>query len=149
MSFLRRLRGVVGTALTWCAGWGVLGGALHFVAVILGWYGFFGITLVADVVGHAAIGLVAGAGFSLGLLMAERSRTLGELSVGRSTLWGALSGLLGSALVLTTLGGFGMLPSLAPVIIAGAALGAASGGGMSAVARASLSAPDEELFLRG
>ena len=134
---------MVGTALTWAGGWGVLGAALHLVAVVLGWGGMFGVTLTGDVVGHAAIGLLGGAGFSVGLLLTERRATLTELSVSRSAAWGALSGLAGSAIVLASLGGFGMLPSLTPVIVIGGALGALSGGGMSAIARASLPAPED------
>jgi hypothetical protein len=139
VSLLRTLRGVVGTALTWAGGWAVLGAVLHGVAVGLGWYGMFGVTLVADVVGHAAMGLLGGAGFSIGLLFTERRGTLSELSVIRSAAWGAVSALGGSVVVLASLGGFGMLPSLMPVIVAAGAFGALSGGGMSAVA---LRSPD-------
>jgi hypothetical protein len=144
---LRRLRGVVGTALTWAGGWGVLGAALHAVAVVLGWYGMFGVTLMSDVLGHAAIGFLGGAGFSIGLLITERRGTVLDLSVRRSAGWGALSGVVGSGIVLASLGGFGMLPSLVPVIGVAGALGALSGGGMSAVARAAIAAADDGRLL--
>ncbi len=146
---LKRLRGVLGTALTWATGWGVLGAGLHLVAVALGWFGLFGVTLASDVIGHALIGFLGGAGFSMGLLLTERRGSLAQLSVGRSAAWGGVAGLVGSAVVLATLGGFGMLPSLAPVLLAGSVLGAVSGGGMSAVARASLPPEHDDLRLRG
>jgi hypothetical protein len=109
-SFLRKLRGIIGTGLTWSIGW-----AAGWVAVGVG----FGVplgSLLGIAVNGALIGFIAGGSFATVLSIAERHRTLDQLSLKRVALWGFLGGvalplffsprLLGSGLpfrmVLTT-----------------------------------------------
>lgn len=136
MSIMRRIRGVAGTAITWASGWGLLGAALHAVALAMGWNGLIGVTWVGDILGHAAIGFSGGAVFAAGLLISERGRGIADVRLSASAFWGGLAGLLGAATVLGALGGVGLLPELWPALMAGAALGVGSGAGMSAIARA-------------
>lgn len=135
MSVLQRLRGVVGTALTWASGWGLIGAGLHAVALYFGWNGFVGVTWAGDVLAHAAMGLLGGAVYSGGLLLTERGRTLRDLRIAPSGLWGGLAGAVGAAVVFALLGGVGLLPELWPALLAGGVLGAGSGAGMAAIAR--------------
>ena len=71
--WLKRIRGVVGTALTWAAAW-------SGVAVVLSLVGFFGTlglirVYVAVAALWAVVGFVGGAFFSVVLGVAERRRT--------------------------------------------------------------------------
>ena len=137
MSILRRLRGVAGTALTWAAGWSVVGGVLHGVFSLFGWNGFLVPSFGVEVLTHAMMGFVAGTMFSAGLLISERRRSLRELSLSRSAVWGALAGLVGPVL-LFFLGGDLTLLTISttwPFFVGTTVFGAASGGGMAALAR--------------
>ena len=137
MSFLRRLRGVAGTAVTWATSWGLLGAGLHAFALLMGWNGFLSNAWSMDILGHAAMGLLGGGVFSAGLLLTERGRSLQNLSIVRSAIWGALAGLGGATAVFAILGGIGALPDLWMALVAGAGLGMGGGAGMSALARSS------------
>ena len=137
MSILRRLRGVAGTALTWATGWSVVGGVLHGVFSLLGRNGFLVPSFGVEVLTHAMMGFVAGTAFSTGLLISERHGALRELSLSRSALWGALAGLVGPVFVFF-LGGDLTLLTISttwPLFVGTTAFGAASGGGMAAIAR--------------
>lgn len=103
MSFLKRVKAALGIG----AIWGALAGAVGAVAG-----GVAGLLTGGAVTLFLLGGGVAGvAGFALGsafggvLSLAERNRTLGELSVGRAGFWGAVVGaalpLAGAALMLT------------------------------------------------
>lgn len=86
-TFLRKLRGIVGTGLTWAAGWGVLfGGIFASLGSPLG-------AVLEAVVGGAFLGLFAGGSFAIILSIAERRRTLEELSLRRIALWGGIGGM--------------------------------------------------------
>lgn len=115
--WLRRLRGAVGMALTWGVAWAVPG-------------------LLVGVPQWILVGLIAGAGFSVVLGIAERRHRLEELSLPRVAAWGAV-GAVGSALVAMPLlllisgGALAVLPFLSVV----AGLGAGSAAGTLAIAR--------------
>lgn len=147
LGFVRRLRGVLFTALTWAVGWTPFGIAWAAYA----WY-FLGHHLPAGtsrpptgflaalVLAWATFGAVSGAVFATALTLAERRRSLDELSVWRTALWGAL-GALALPVALMSLavkeGGLVALP-LAPVLVTvgvSAALGAGSAAGTLALAR--------------
>jgi hypothetical protein len=127
-TLLRRVRGLLGTALTWGAGWFVLS-AIVWGVTLFGDVPFGMILNLAAAVGVA--GAVAGAGFAVVLGIAERSRTLDELSFLRITTWGALGGMLvglpflGELAASTYPAFFGIL----------AGLGATSASGSLALAR--------------
>ena len=85
--FLRRIRGILGTALTWAIGWGAAGAGLHLFGIglsrHLGETAFFG----------AFLGFLAGGSFAVTLAAIEGRRRLDQLSLGRVGLWGALGGV--------------------------------------------------------
>ena len=98
---LRRLRGVLGTALIWALAWLPLG---FLVPLLRGappeclycptaWFIRFLVTWVGW-------GAVSGVLFAVVLMRAERSRSLGELSLPRTATWGAV-GTIGLPLFLT------------------------------------------------
>ena len=90
---LRRIRGVIGTGLTWAVGWaGVVTGAVALLGVDLG-------ALPGVALYQAIGGFFAGAGFALVLSIAERRHTLEELSLPRVAAWGAIGGLLAHGIV--------------------------------------------------
>ena len=95
---LRRIRGVVGTALTWAAAWSLFG---------LGWNAWFDgrriFTLLhtqpwfilRQVSAWALMGAIGGTVFAVAVSVASRrARTIGVLSMRRTAAWGALGGLV-------------------------------------------------------
>jgi hypothetical protein len=105
----RRLRGILGVALLWAVAWLPLGLLLglysywregpmdfdaswppgHFFSHV-GWFLAF----------WATAGAISGALFALVLAIAERHRTLRDLSTRRMALWGALGSVLVPAVLL-------------------------------------------------
>lgn len=140
MRLLRRIRGIVGTALTWTAGWGVLGAVVSAVTILASgpWDG-------APVVGMismgalflATYGFIAGLVFSLVVLAGERRHTLHQLTLPRVTAWGGLGGVLMAAVPVATAG-----PSLLTgvFLLVSGLLGAGSAAASLAVARRGLPA---------
>lgn len=96
MKWLKRVRGAVGTGLTWAVGWGV-GGLMIGVASLLlpglPWDAFFEV-FDAPLPALAVPGFFAGMFFSLVLSVAARRRRLDELSLAQVARWGALGGVL-------------------------------------------------------
>ena len=84
--WLQRLRGAVGTALLWAAGWS--GAGLVFALL-----GLFGTLAPADYAVFAgifgAMGFVSGAAFSGVLAIIEGRRRFDEMSLPRFAAWGA------------------------------------------------------------
>jgi hypothetical protein len=95
LGVLRRLRGVVGNALVWGAGWflvaiTLIGGA-HLVGVFAGmrWFDVLGLAMRIGVVG-----VFAGAAFAGAITVLYRGRRLSEMSAVRFGLGGGVvSGL--------------------------------------------------------
>jgi hypothetical protein len=85
----RRIRGIVGTGLTWAVGWAgiTLGIGLMVVGIPFRFFGPIALSGLFQ-------GFFAGAGFAVILSIAERRRTLEDLSLKRVGLWGALGGIL-------------------------------------------------------
>ena len=143
--WLRRIRGVFGTALTWAAAWfGVglifLSGLLVFLAPAgIGWA-----TVVADSVLLAVAGFIGGVIFSTVLGITEGRRRFDEMSLPRFAGWGAVGGLLTSVLFFS--GGGSSL--LGTVVVGGVVIlmGAGSAAGSLALARR---AEDKELLEAG
>ena len=110
MNLLRKVRGAIGTALTWALGWTPIGAA---------WAAYVWLSVrdalppgaepslfrvLAVVVGAWALsGAASGAVFAGVLALAERRRRLEELPVSRVALWGALGGLAVPAAVFVAL----------------------------------------------
>jgi hypothetical protein len=94
--FLRRLRGIIGTGLTWAVGWMGLIGLVVFPVLAL-----FGAPIFSDfglylknvfIVGQ--LGFIAGGSFGLVLTALERRKKLENLSFTRIALWGGIGGLV-------------------------------------------------------
>jgi hypothetical protein len=93
MRFLRRLRGAVGTGLTWAAGWAVLGGIHGFViGALRPWHWEFYNPVLTTAVGYAVGGLIAGTGFGAILAWAGRRESLERISRFKMALCGAIGG---------------------------------------------------------
>lgn len=83
---LKRLRGIIGTGLTWCVAWG----GLFATAGLVGAGNFVpGLAMTG-----AFLGLVGGSAFAVILSIAERRHNLADLSLWRVAFWGALGGVL-------------------------------------------------------
>src|SRR5262245_11574765 len=121
--FLRRCRGVLRMGLTWAVVWATIFFALGVTIGIIdpdsidpgeepyrfAWIG-------------TIVGFVAGSAFGLLISLAERRKTLLNLSLARAGLWGAIAS---SLFPLLTQVNDSMIIFMAPI---GAALGAASVG---------------------
>ena len=88
--WLPRVRGAIGMGLTWAA-------ALFAVGSLPRW--MFGVnTDVPIPLVFGVFGFVAGLTFSVLLMLTESRRSLDQMSIGRFAGWGAITGLLLSAL---------------------------------------------------
>lgn len=86
-NILRRLRGVLGTGVTWAVGWGV---AFAGLRIGLGFpYG----NLLEAAVNGMILGFIGGSSFAVILSIAEHRRTLDQLSLRRVALWGGVGGM--------------------------------------------------------
>ena len=116
-SWLRRLRGALGMAVTWGIAWAVP-------------------ALLVGVPAWILAGMIAGAGFSVALGIAESRSGLDQLTPKRVAIWGAV-GTVGASLVAMPLflmisgGALKVLPFLGVVGV----LGAGSAAGTLAIAR--------------
>ncbi len=128
--WLRRIRGAIGTGLTWAAAWFGAG-----MILLLGFLLVTGST-GADVpypLGFGAFGFVAGVTFSGVLGLVEGRRRFDEMSLPRFASWGAAGGFLLSAIFVSAVAlvedpsFLGNLVVLGPVFaVAGAGSAAAS-----------------------
>ncbi|HKP29302.1 MAG TPA: hypothetical protein VJU15_07855 [Gemmatimonadales bacterium] len=106
--WLRRIRGMIGTGLTWAVGWAIGGLFIGVSSILLPWLpwdGFFRI-FDAPLPALAVPGFFAGMLFSVVLGIAGRNRRFEDLSLSRFAVWGGVGGLLLSLLpaVLVLLG---------------------------------------------
>ena len=88
--WLRRIRGAIGMGFTWGAAWS---GAGIVLAVVTRFRADAPFPLVFGV-----LGFIAGVIFSALLALTEGGRTLDQMSLPRFAGWGAMGGLLLSAL---------------------------------------------------
>lgn len=105
MRLIRRLRGALGTGLTWAGGWGVLG-AIHgaVIGAIKPWQWDLYNPVTTTAFGYAIAGLVAGTGFGALLAVLDRRTTIAHLSRVRVAIWGAAGGALVPVVVHLTRG---------------------------------------------
>ncbi len=90
LKWLRRIRGAIGMGFTWGAAWS---GAGIVLAVVTRFRADAPFPLVFGV-----LGFIAGVIFSALLVLTEGGRTLDQMSLPRFAGWGAMGGLLLSAL---------------------------------------------------
>ena len=89
-TFLRRVRGAIGMGITWAIALGVVGSVPRWA---------FGVDTDAPIpIIFGAFGFIAGVTVSALLVLAEGRRRFDQLSVRRFAGWGAVGGLLLSAL---------------------------------------------------
>ena len=123
--FLRRIRGLIGTGLTWAVGWAVLWGVPVLIAA--GFGAFEGLTAGMFLFGAlfvAGCGFIAGSGFGMILSVFERKKKLEELSLKRIALFGGLVGGLGGLALVAV---FGITLWIPIVILTATGVGFASG----------------------
>lgn len=123
---LRRIRGIIGTGITWAMAWVGLGAGLGALAGLnLGY-------LLRMAMGNSIGGFLAGVSFAVILSVAERNRSLEDLSLRRVALWGAGGGLAISLIPLAA--GIPVAYLLGPLMI-NAGIGAGMATGSVALAR--------------
>ena len=147
--WMRRVRGAIGTGMTWAFAWFGAGMAMLVTSLLL--TGSTG----ADVpypIGFGAIGFVAGVAFSGVLSLTEGRRRFDQMSLGRFAGWGAAGGcLLAAALAgtITALEGAVFLDNFLVLGTVFGIAGAASAGGSLLLARRAeeglLAEADDEL----
>jgi len=150
MSIFRRIRGIIGTAATWCVGFTGVGTAITVVALaVLKVSGVGGPVPTSQLLAEglaaiarwAMLGAGSGAAFASVILLAGESRTMSRISSGRFASWGFLAGAVGSGIVAVGVVATLKLPLgvALPFLMIGAS--ALIGGGLgSALARATLRA---------
>jgi peptidoglycan/LPS O-acetylase OafA/YrhL len=105
--WLRRIRGAIGMGFTWGAAWSVAGIVL---AVVTGFKADAPFPLIFGV-----LGFFAGVVFSAFLALIEGRRRFDETSLPRFAVWGAIGGLLLSALFAGAASlGWGDILAIAP-----------------------------------
>ena len=88
--WLRRVRGAIGMGLTWAAALAAVGSVPRWV---------FGVETDAPIpLVFGVFGFIAGVTFSALLVLAEGRRSFDQMSIRRFAGWGAITGLLLSAL---------------------------------------------------
>jgi hypothetical protein len=124
-TWLRRIRGAIGMGFMWAAAWFVAGSVPRWV---------FGVNTDAPLpLVFGLFGFIAGVVFSAVLALTEGSRSLDEMSLPRFAGWGAISGLLLSAIFAKAGSlGWGDVLALAPTL---AVASAVSASGSLAMAR--------------
>jgi hypothetical protein len=117
-TWLRRIRGAIGMGVTWAAVWFAAGSVPRWV---------FGVNTDAPLpIVFGVFGLAAGMIFSAVLALTEGRRSFDEMSLPRFAGWGAIGGLLLSALV-AKIGSlaWGDVLALAPTLAVASAVSAA------------------------
>lgn len=144
--WLRRLRGAIGTGLTWGSTWFGAGMVIMLGALLL--TGSTG----ADIpypIGFGALGFVAGVTFSGVLGLIEGSRRFEQMSLPRFATWGAAGGFLFSVLFVSAVAlaeGPAFLANLAGLAPLFSVAGAGCAAGSLALARRAV---DRELLETG
>ena len=145
--WMQRIRGAIGTGLSWAIGWVPVGALVGTLAgVLMGGVSLTGIALNYAIM-FGVLGLVGGGIFAGVLRVTEGRRRFDELSLPRFGFWGAVGGLaLGGLAVAAGLLGPGL--SFVDAIIVGTStlLGASSAVGTLTLAR---KADDGELLEAG
>lgn len=141
---MRKLRGILKTGLTWAVGWAAGAGILHPLAGLFGAAGLLGNGWLPDIVFAGLIGGFGGAVFATGLALSEDARGLDQIRVLSGLLWGAAAGFAGPAclaLLVGDLSSYLYFATHTPLfLVTLTTLGAASGAGMTALARAAAQA---------
>jgi hypothetical protein len=134
-AFLRKCRGILGVAITWGAVWAAVFAVIAFVIGIIDPDSIDPGEGPLPVSGFGAVfGAVSGIVFGVLLALAERRKTLKDLSLIRAALWGAVAT---AVYPLLTPGDNGVLVVACPI-------GAALAAGLVAVAKKGATAAPHE-----
>jgi hypothetical protein len=116
-TWLRRIRGAIGMGVTWAAAWFVAGSVPRWV---------FGVNTDAPLpLVFGVFGLMAGIVFSAVLALTEGRRSFDEMSLPRFAGWGAIGGLVLSAIFAKAASlGWGDVLALAPTLAVASAISA-------------------------
>ena len=127
-NWLRRIRGAFGMGFTWAVAWSAVGSVPHWV---------FGVNTDAPFpLIFGVLGFFAGVTFSALIVLTEGRRRFDQISLRRFAGWGAMGGLLLSALFAKAASlGWGDLLAIAPTFALASAVCAS---GSLAVARRAL-----------
>ena len=123
----RRIRGAIGTGLTWAAAWSLAGAAPRWL------FGFNPDVPFPIVFG--VIGFIAGVIFFAVLMLTEGRRRFDQMSLPRFAGWGAISGILLSA-VFTRIASLGATDVLAITPVFAVACAACASGSLALARRA-------------
>jgi hypothetical protein len=150
---LQKLRGVLGTGLTWAVGWSVAGTILQGGLSLLGLFRAPDLSVAPFMWG--LMGFYGGTMFGALLSLTEGRRTLQNLRIGRVAVWGALAGFALPVvynLMRGDPGAISMMSLLTNAVIL-APLSAGSAAGMTALAqgadRSELGGGDDPVALEG
>jgi len=112
---LQRIRGAIGIGITWAVAWSAAGGVPRWV---------FGVDTDAPLpLVFGLLGLIAGVIFSAVLTLTEGRRRFDQMSLPRFAGWGAMGGLLLSALFARVASlGWGDVLALAPTLAVASAV---------------------------
>lgn len=114
-AWLRRIRGAIGIGVTWAVAWSAVGMVPRWV---IGWNADAPFPLIFGV-----LGFFAGVTFSALLVLTEGRRRLDETSARRFAGWGAVGGVVLSALFVRAASlGWGEALVLAPTFAAASAV---------------------------
>jgi hypothetical protein len=113
--WLRRIRGAIGIAFTWAVAWSVVGMVPRWV------FGFN--TDVPFPLVFGVLGFIAGVIFSGLLMLTEGRRGFDEMSLPRFAAWGAVGGVLLSAIFTRAASlGFGDVLAIVPTFAVASAI---------------------------
>ena len=113
--WLRRIRGAIGMGFTWAVAWSVAG-------LVPRWLFGFNTDAPFPII-FGVLGFIAGVIFSGLLMLTEGRRGFDELSLPRFAAWGAVGGVLLSAIFARAASlGFGDVLAIAPTFAAASAI---------------------------
>jgi hypothetical protein len=113
--WLRRIRGAIGIGITWAAAWGVVG-------MVPRWLFGFNTDAPFPII-FGVLGFIAGVIFSGLLRLTEGRRGFDELSLPRFAAWGAVGGVLLSAIFTRAASlGFGDVLAIVPTFAVASAI---------------------------
>lgn len=145
---LRRLRGILGMALSWAIPWGVAigttGGLLaYFIVRLPPGVSRIVVALQAALgngISGAVLGFLTGGVFSVVLISAEHQRSLPDLKESRFALWGAVAGAASAGVMILPALTLGQIPALAWAVLmaVGTSLGVVSSVSSLRIAQAGL-----------